>query len=280
MIKNIVKVFSILLLAGFSFYYTEKVTKIVREKDPIMIKINNVKESHYVSNINPIINGDEYITGIKGCEVDIKKSYDKMKTFGEYKSELLVMKEIDNNSNLSNKYIIGGNKLQKKVSIVFYITDIVEDNLIKYLSDKKINANFFINHEYLENNSVMIRFLSENNNIYYLGKDNKYDEKYISYINNLIKTLSNNESNYCIVNIKSDDTLNTCSKYNMKVIKVNPIKNNILFNIKNNLSNGEIIAIDSNDIENIKVSINYILSKGYNIVTLDELLNENNNCNK
>ena len=280
MFKKVIKVFSILLLAGFSFYYTEKVTKILREKDPIMVKINKAKENNYISTISPIINKDEYIMGIKGCEVDIQESYNKMKTYGEYSDELLVLKEIDNNEDLSNKYIISGNKLNRNVSIIFFIKDSINDDLIRYIKEKQIQTNFFIEHDYLEHNSVMIKFLSDDNNIYYLGNNGKYDSNYIKYINNLIKVTSNNESNYCIVNEKNDDTLNICSKYNMKTIKVNTIKENILYNIKNNLSNGSIIAIDSEDTDKIKVSINYILSKGYNIVTLDKLLNGDSKCSK
>ena len=278
MIKNIIKVSSILLLACFSFYYTEKVTRLVREKDPIMIKINEVKDSNYVSNIKPIINGDSYYTGLKGCEVDIDKSYDKMKTFGEYKSELLVMKEVENNNDLTNKYIVGGNKLQRQVSIIFYIKKDINDNLIKYLTEEKIHSNLFIEHNYLENNSTMIKFLSENNNIYYLGKDGKYDSSYLTYISNIIGIYSKNESSYCLVIDKDDNTLNICREYNMKTIKVDNISNNILSNVKNNLSNGSIIAIDSDDIDTIKVSINYIKAKGYDIVSLDKLLSESNNC--
>ena len=280
MFKNFIKVFSILLLAGFSFYYTERVTKIVREKDPIMIKINEAKESNYVSNINPIIDGDEYVTGIKGCEIDIEKSYDRMKTYGEYKNELLVMKEIENINDLSNKYITGGNKLERKVSIIFFIRDNINNDLIKYLNEKKIHSNIFIEHDYLENNSAVIKFLSEYNNIYYLGKNGKYESKYLTYISNLIGIYSKNESNYCLVNDKNDDTLSICREYNMKTIKVSPIKDNILTTIKNNLSNGSIITIANDNIENIKVAVNYILSKGYEIVKLDTLLNEKNKCSK
>ena len=280
MFKNIIKVSSILLLACFSFYYTEKVTKIVREKDPIMIKINEVKDSNYVSNINPIITGDEYFTGIKGCEVDTQKSYDKMKTYGEYKSELLVMKEVENVNDLTNKYIVGGNKLEKKVAIIFFAEDDIDDDLIKYITEKKVHINFFAEYDYLIKNTTIIKFLSENNNIYYLGKDGKYDINDITYISNLIGIYSHNESSYCITENKDDELLNICRSYNMKTIKVNKIKDSILTNVKNNLSNGSIIAFDNNSIENIKIAINYIMSKGYDIVSLDELLNEINKCKK
>ena len=48
MLKKYIKVICVLVLAGFSFYYTEKVTKLIKYKDPIMIKINDVKDNSYI----------------------------------------------------------------------------------------------------------------------------------------------------------------------------------------------------------------------------------------
>ena len=276
--KKYIKIFGILVLTGFSFFYTEKVTKIVRSKDPIMIKIKSVKKENYIEAIKPIINDDEYIMGINGCEIDIEKSYNKLKQTGEYKKDLLIMKEVNNDSKLKNKYIVSGNKLQKNVSLIFLIKDREDEELIKYLSDKKIKVNFFIDQKYLENNSVIVKFISKNNNIYYLGNDGNYDDKYMMYAKNLVEINSNNESKYCLLNKKDDITLNLCTEYNMKTIKTDYIKENIIQNIKSNLENGSIFTIDSTYDENIKASINYILSKGYNIVTLDKLLNSNSEC--
>ena len=49
-------------------------------------------------------------------------------------------------------------------------------------------------------------------------------------------------------------------------------------NIKTNLSNGKIILINTDNYKDLKYGINYILSKGYNIVLLDDLLSETNSC--
>ena len=277
--KKNIRIIGILLFAGFSFFYTEKVTKIIKKKDPIMIKLNEVKNDSYISAIKPIIENDEYTTGINRCEIDINKSYDKMKTIKEYNEDLIVMKEVINNNNLNDKYIVGANKIQKKVSLIFIIKDEISDNLVNFLLSKKINGNFFVNLDYLEDNTQIIKLISNNNNFYFLV-NNKYDDNYILYANNLIEMNSNNSSNYCFTDKKDDKLLKLCSKNNMKTIKTDIITDNILSNIENKLSNGSIIAIESNDIEKIKISINYILSKGYDIVRLEDLLNESNNCNK
>ena len=65
----------------------------------------------------------------------------------------------------------------------------------------------------------------------------------------------------------------------MITIKSDVIKDNVYKTIKDKLNNGVIFAVDSDNIDEIKVSINYILSKGYNIVSLEDLLSEKNSCN-
>ena len=277
-LKKFTQVFSILLLAGFSFFYTEKVTQIVRNNDPIMLKIKDAKKTISVAKIDPVINDDEYITGVNGCDIDVDKSYTKMKNVGEYKEELLVLSETVIDKKIKNKYIISGNKNEKNVSIVFIIKDKVNNNLVNYLNSRKVNANFFIEGNYLSKNIVNIKELASNHSIYYLGTDGKYSDKYMIYNNNLININTKNESNYCITDKKDEKLLKLCTDYDMKTIKADYIENNILDTIKNNLTNGEIIVFNSEEEEEIKISINYILSKGYNIVSLNNLLNESNNC--
>ena len=177
MLKKVIKVSSILLLLGFSFFYTEKVTKIVRQKDPIMVQINDIKESNLISVVNPIINKDEYIPGINGCEINVDESYSKMKSVGEFKEELLVMKEISNDENIKNKYVISGNKISKNISLIFLVSEEINEELINFLSLKNINANFFIDGKYLEKDLVTVKFIAENNNIYYLGQNREYIEE-------------------------------------------------------------------------------------------------------
>ena len=254
--KKTIKVIAVILFSGFSFFYTEKVTKIIRKKDPIMIKLNEAKKDSYVSVVKPIINDDEYIAGINGCTIDIDKSYNKMKTVKEYKKELIVMKEVKKEDNLKDKYIVGANKLERKVSIIFIINNNIDDRLINYLDNKNISANFFVSLKFLEDNNITIKLLSEKNNIYYLGDDYKYNSEYIKYANNFININTNNKSNYCILEKKDESILKLCSKNDMKTIKTNIIRDNIFSTVQNELSNGSIIAIESSDIEKIKISVN------------------------
>ena len=156
-----------------------------------------------------------------------------------------------------------------------------EEQLIglKAGDEKDIKVNYFIDGKYLEENLITVKFLSENNNIYYLGMDDKYSDEYMLYHNNLIGMNGTNESKYCFTNDKNNETLKICNDYNMTTIKSDVIKDNVYKTIKDKLNNGVIFAVDSDNIDEIKVSINYILSKGYNIVSLEDLLSEKNGCN-
>lgn len=279
MLKKILKVSAVLLLVGFSFFYTEKVTMIARNSDPIMRAIKKEESNKKVSNVNPVINNDEYIMGINGCEIDVDKSYSKMRSVGEFKEELIVMKETSNDKDLTDKYVIGGNNKEKNVSLIFIVNKDIDSSLTDYINQKNIKVNYFIDGKYLEENMITVKFLSENNNIYYLGVNEEYSDEYMLYHNNLIGMNGTNESKYCFTNDKNSDTLKLCNDYNMTTIKSDVIKDNVYKTIKDKLNNGVIFAVDSDNIDEIKVSINYILSKGYNIVSLEDLLSEKNSCN-
>lgn len=278
MLKKIFKISAVLLLVGFSFFYTEKVTMIARNSDPIMRAIKKEENNKKVSNVNPVINKDEYIMGINGCEIDVDKSYSKMRSVGEFKEELIVMKETSNDKDLTDKYVIGGNNKEKNVSLIFIVNKDIDSNLTNYINDKNLKVNYFIDGKYLEENMITVKFLSENSNIYYLGENEEYSDENMLYHNNLISMNGSNEPKYCFTSDKDNNTLKLCNDYDMVTIKSDIIKDNIYKRIKDKLNNGVIFAIDSDNIDEIKVSINYILSKGYNIISLEDLLSEKNEC--
>lgn len=278
MLKKIFKISAVLLLVGFSFFYTEKVTLIARNSDPIMRAIKKEESNKKVSNVNPVINNDEYIMGINGCEIDVDKSYSKMRNVGEFKEELIVMKETSNDKDLTDKYVIGGNNKEKKVSLIFIVNKDIDSNLTNYINDKNLKVNYFIDGKYLEENMITVKFLSENSNIYYLGENEEYSDENMLYHNNLISMNGSNEPKYCFTSDKDNNTLKLCNDYDMVTIKSDIIKDNIYKRIKDKLNNGVIFAIDSDNTDEIKVSINYILSKGYNIISLEDLLSEKNEC--
>ena len=273
--NKIIKFFSIILFAGFSFYYSEKVTSIIRKNDPIMKDINTFKEEKVVSKIEPIVLNDEYITGINGCIVDEKKSYNKMKNNGSYQEELLVMKE--DKVKEYDKYIIGGNKETRKISIIF--TNLLNEKLNNYIKNKNIKINYFLDGNFIEKNIDLLKEVSNYSNIYNYGRNREYDDKYLSYDNYIIKK-NFNSPDYCLVTNKDSDILKLCKKYNMKTIKSSFIKDNKYGYIKENLKNGNIFLMDNISNSEFNIIINYIMSKGYEIVDLNNLLDSSKKCNK
>ena len=92
-------------------------------------------------------------------------------------------------------------------------------------------------------------------------------------LNNFIKILHNEF--YCV---KTDnyDIKDICYKKNLNSINmVFAIKENLLNNVKSNIQNGTIFFINENNknLTELSSTINYIKSKGYNIVSINELLN-------
>ena len=274
--NNKIKVLSILLLAGFSFFYTDKVTSIIKENDPIMKQIKDIEKDMIVSKTDRIITNDEYITGINGCVVDEKESYNNMKNSGEFKQDLVVMKE-DNLKEKEKLYIIGGNKKKRNVSVVLLNIDKKVD---KYIKTNKIKVNYFLDGKYIKDNIDKIIKISKYSNIYNFGRDREYSDKYIVYDNTVILNNFTNRSDYCLTSNKSDTTLDLCSTYNMDTIKKDFISDNIVTYTKENLENGQIFVFDKYDYKELEIVFKYILSKGYNIVMLNELLSERVNCNK
>ena len=269
--KNFLKLFGLITLICFSFFYTEKVMLVVSEQDPLKIEINNLKEKYQLNPIEAITTNDTIIPGINGRMVNVEKSYKKMKKNNIFNKNLLVYDPIYPKQTLSNnldKYIIKGNN-RNNVSILFIVTN--DNNLnriINILNNKNIIGNFFVDFNYLNNNISKIKNYS-NHNLYSYEDDYSYEKLIIS--NNIIKRIANNNPIYCLTKEKNNNNLNVCSYSKMSTVI--PSINGSLNDIKTNLENGSIILLDNNTYE-LSYIIDFILGKGYNIVSLNDLLSE------
>ena len=68
--KKLIKPLSAIFLLLFSFYYTNKVVDIIREKDPIMQQIRLSSEKYKVDSIDARVVGNNIIPGKNGREID------------------------------------------------------------------------------------------------------------------------------------------------------------------------------------------------------------------
>jgi hypothetical protein len=76
MLKKFFQIVGFIFLIGFSFFYTEKATTVIREHDPIMIELENISSNYKVDSINAVLIEDKYIIpGYNGVIIDINKSY-------------------------------------------------------------------------------------------------------------------------------------------------------------------------------------------------------------
>ena len=278
--KSIVKLLGLLVLIGFSFFYTDKVIEVIREEDEVMIKIKEEKDHYYVKPIDAIVSGNTIIPGINGREVDVDGSYKKMKEQGIYNEKLFVFDEIKPKVRLEDnqdKFIISGNKNKKMVSLVFSIdSSRYLEQVDKILNNKNVIGNFFVDYSYLISNSTVIKDKSHHE-FYSYGSNGIYAPDTILFANNLISRISNNEAIYCFSPDMSKKTLSLCSKNNLYTISPTIVGANTPYkNVKNKLESGSIIFLSLNNegMTELPLVIDYIEGKGYKIVGLSTLLSE------
>lgn len=271
----------LITLIFISFMYTENIVSVVKDYDEIMIEIKQSKNEYKIEPIQAIITENTIIPGVKGKEVDINESYAKMKKYGKFNSNLISYTGINPDSLLKDnldKMIIKGNSSKKMVSIIFHLNNVDEiDGILKILNDKNIKGNFFIDSSWIGNNEKtiieLVQFGHQIGNLSYRGdyKNSKFVE-----LDNIIKKLAGQKIGFCYVEEYNKDTLDICSKKGNYTIKPNIIMENSTMNtLKKNLVSGSIISVKNvnNDLD-LELLIQYINSKGYEIVDLKTLLSE------
>lgn len=266
--KKYIEYALITLMFVLSFVYTNKVADIVKNKDPIMMQIRTMEATN-IDSSDAKIEGNLIQQGVIGCSVDVNKSYEAMKMVGEYRDTLLKYKDVIPNKSLSNVYnyyIVSGSNINRDISIVVYISE----SVIK-LSNYNIKLNVFLDASMLDNGSIDI---PSNIKVYNGGNSKNYDDITIEWVNDVI-TDSYNKPTYCINLNQNKDNLDICSKNRMHTINPSLVltRNNV-YDIKSKIGNGSIIYVDENNIDMLKNIIDFANKKGFNIVYLDELLDE------
>lgn len=280
--KPYLTVIGICLLTVFSFYYTNKLIEFSKSKDPIMIEIMKNKDDYNKLSIDALINNNYIIPGSEGLEVDVDKSYTKMKKLGKYNDNLYVydvVKPIISIKDNYNKFVINGNTTKKEVSLVFKADDLKNiENINKILFNNNVSATFFIDGNIKDDDINILKILDESNNYFgNLGYNKKYSIKTIKYTNALLDRIDDDNHNYCYAEKDDINVLKTCSEVKMYTIKPMVVSNIFPFTyIKQNLENGKIFSLDTNSytLKQLDLIIKYVRQKGYDFVTLEEILNE------
>lgn len=251
--KNIFNIILTLCLINFSFYYTKEVSDYLKNKDPIMIKIKNNQDKYKTNPKDAIINNNTIIPGISGRIVDTNNSYLKMKKINTYNENMLIYKSILPTVSITNhqdKYIISGNKENKKISIL------LKTNNLDIIKKYNQNINFILTNSFIKENQDYLKNIK--NNII-VNQNELINQDLISYCYN-----------------ENINKKNICKDYNKFTIVPTFITHDYYYNTIKILENGKILAynITNNNQKEIDIIISTINNLNIEIVSLDELLKE------
>lgn len=278
--KKIFEAIGFLTLILFTFFYTSKITTVIKENDDLLKQINDIKNQYKTDPINAIIKDDTIIAGVSGSEIDVRQSYEKMKQINLFNFNLLVYKDVKPTISVTgvfDKYIIKSNK--KGVSLLFLVRANDDINsIVNILNNYQITATFYIDGNWFENNNEKIIELIDNGHtIGNLGYNNNYNVNGISWMNTIVTKIGKQKATYCYVEQDNLEILNICKNNKSYTIKPNIIvKSNPLITIRQKMEKGSIISLKINDstIKELPLIISYINSKDLEIVNLEELLDE------
>mgnify|MGYP000710440095 FL=1 len=277
--KRVYPVILSCLLIAFSFYYTNKVAGIVRGKDPIMQSIKEEKANYEKKAINANVSGDNIIPGKNGKKVNIEASFQKMSQYGKYNDSLYVFDEVEPEVSINtyfDKYVESGREDSKDVALVFDILRFDNmDNVLSLLESNNVTATFFVDGLFMENNRSLLENVSKKGyEIELLSYNGGYDKIYFESSLHVLNDITKDRPKYCVAHYDKKEVLDICNSLSLHtVIPSVDTSNNSFGVVKNKLRGGSIIGL-SNSRVNLNTIINYIKQKGYNLVRLDTLLQE------
>ena len=278
--KKLFEIIGLVSLMYFSFLITKKTEVVFENVDNIMIEIKEKSEKYNQQGMDAKIIDDTIIPGIYGKEVNIKKSYQQMKKYGSFNEELLVYNLKKSSISLSDnkdKYIISGNPQKRNVSLIFKLNNNIDINeILNILNSSNTQGTFFGDDEWFnQHNDLIYSLINQNHTIGILSHNLNYQDSSFGWMDTIIKNVTKQKQGYCYYT-NNIDNLNSCVLLNDYTIKPVEVKNNYFYEVKHHLKNGVMISFDVNkQLEyELKTIINYIKSKGYNIVNLEKLLQE------
>lgn len=280
--KRFFEILGFLSLVCFSFFYTEKTIDVVKEVDDIMITLKEQAPKYQVKAENAKIDGKFMTPGISGKIVNLQKSYEEMKHYGKFHPNLLVYDKVSPEISIKNrydKYIQTGNPKNRQVSFLFVIDEKGNPSpIIEILKEKKVTGTFFIDGSWLEKNQNELVSLIEGKitvgNYSYRGD---YGHESFVWIDTIIKRVGGQKQSYCLVEKENKKALSTCKLQKDYTIYPNIIiKENPYSELTEQVESGSIILmrLDAQVKKELPLMITYLKQKGYEIVNLEQLLEE------
>ncbi len=286
--RKIIEITSVFALICFSFFYTDKAVDIVRRNDPIMKEIKSVQKNYEIDATDAVIGETDMIPGLNGKTVNVNKSFERMKRYGKFNENLLVFEEVSPLVSIEeyyDRYIASGSSVKNSVALIFKVTandDI--DDIISILNERNIQATFFLDGIWIENNIQKVYELAKDNHeLEVLSYDGTYNSVDFKNAQETLKNVINLDGKYCYAEYDQKEVLELCEKEQLHTIIPTILAKNYPYaTIKTKLNKGSIIGMSINDKvkEELPTILNYINQKGYSMDTLDVLLNEANNVDK
>ena len=251
------RIISISLITLFSFFYTEKISNLTLQKNEIYQEITKHSSEYEEKYVNAIIDDGKITPGLNGRVVNIKNSFYNMIDLNTFNSYYLLYDvtypEVSLEKN-KDKIVSHGNPQKNAVS---FITN-SNNKVIKYFKDNNLTISILTNLDTFNKSSSFEQINSETQNF------NKLES--------LINKYSKN-TNICYIN---DNNKEICKNHKKYLVRTDKVLNNQTFlEIKNNIASGDIYYIDNTiDTKNIRILINSILYKDLDIISLSNMLSE------
>ena len=258
-------------------YYINQFVEGLRKQDTIMQEIEKSKEKYEIEPVNAEITNNTIIPGITGVKIDTDKSYHNMKQYGSYNEAMTVLKEINPEITVNNyydKYIEEGNKNKRQVAFLIVVNQNLE-RVISLLEKNNIKGTIFLDGQDLETSS---RAISKANNHEYeiLSYQKEYSPSFLKTSISYLESITRKKGKYCYTEEENQNLLDFCKKEKLHTIKKESIKEKLYQEVKKTLKSGQIYAIELNEEteKEFSTTIRYMKQKGYEFVTLNELLKE------
>lgn len=280
--QNFLKMVGLLVLFVMSFYYTEKTITVVRDMDEIMVELKQKSKAYTKESMDAKIKDDTIIPGISGKSVNLNKSYIKMKEYGKFNENLLVYQKMEPAHLLKenyDKFVIGGNKEKRMVSLIFLVDEQDEiDSIRSIVKRKKVGVTFFLDGEFVEANLEELEEIKkEGHTLGNYGYHQDYDDSSFIWIDTMFSRLAGQKQNYCFSKRKNTKILNVCHLYqNYTIVPTFTVSETPLITIKKQVRPGAFIAlpVSKEVIKELPSIISYLEQKGYQVVNLEHHLEE------
>lgn len=280
--KRFFEILGFLSLVCFSFFYTEKTIDVVKEVDDIMITLKEQAPKYQVKAENAKIDGKFMTPGISGKIVNLQKSYEEMKHYGKFHPNLLVYDKVSPEISIKNrydKYIQTGNPKKRQVCFLFIVDEKGNPSpIIEILKDKKVTGTFFIDGSWLEKNqNELVSLIEEKFTVGNYSYRGDYGHESFVWIDTIIKRVGGQKQSYCLVEKENKKALSTCKLQKDYTIYPNIIiKENPYSELTEQVESGSIILmrLDAQVKKELPLMITYLKQKGYEIVNLEQLLEE------